>query len=120
MAEEYLSTLHDSDFFVTQHTMKGYRNTYYTLAALFKGEDYGVPWQNFRKKYIENGGDGIYAAHQLVYNEPCFRENKIGWGRAEIAENLQKNLMLFTTNQKNEQERQTQIIALEKTLSFFK
>ena len=119
MAEDYISVVNNSDFFEPQLTLEGYKNTYYTFAALFKGSDHNVSWQEFRKKYIENGGDGIYAAHQLVYNEPCFRDNKIGYGRTEIAEELQKKLMLFTTNQKNEEERQNQITALEKTIHFF-
>ena len=78
MAEDYLTVIKDSQFFIPQKIQKGFKNTYYTFAALFTGDDYGVSWNDFRKKYIENGGDGIYAAHQLVYNEPCFKNQKIG------------------------------------------
>jgi|TARA_B100001013_G_scaffold337449_1_gene257580 hypothetical protein len=69
---------------------------------------------------MEFGGDGIYAAHQLVYNEPCFRDKNIGFGNTPESEKLQKQLMLFTTNQRNEEERTIQIVAMEKTLDYFK
>ena len=120
MAESYLETLKDSALFVPQKVQDGYRNSYYTFAARFLGNDYNISWYDFRKKYMEFGGDGIYAAHQLVYNEPCFRDNKIGYGNAPISEKLQKELMLFTTNQRNEDERKTQIMALEETLGYFR
>ena len=83
------------------------------------GEENGISWQEFRKKYIEFGGDGIYAAHQLVYNEPCFVDIKTSNGNTPIAEKLQKELMLFTTNQKDQEERDIQTKALEKTLKKF-
>ena len=68
---------------------------------------------------MEFGGDGIYAAHQLVYNETCFLNNKISRGKTPVAEKIQKELMLFTTNQKDQNERSIQINALEKTIEFF-
>ena len=73
----------------------------------------------FKEKYIENDGDGIYSAHQTVNNEPCFKNSNIGQGEVPTAEKLQSELMLFTTNQKNDEERKTQINALEKTLHYF-
>jgi perosamine synthetase len=120
MAESYLKILNNSSLFIPQKVQDGYTNTYYTFAARFLGNDCGISWYDFRKKYMEFGGDGIYAAHQLVYNEPCFRQNNIGYGKAPVSEKLQKELMLFTTNQRNEDERKSQTIALQKTLDYFK
>ena len=119
MSLEYLSVIKNSELFIPQSTQEGYTNTYWTFAARFNGEEHGISWKNFRKKYMEFGGDGIYAAHQLVYNEPCFLNNKIGRGKTPIAEKIQKELMLFTTNQKDQNERSIQIKALEKTIEFF-
>ena len=110
----------DTDLLVPQHIPSGYINSYYTFACLFNGEKYGISWQEFRKKYIEFGGDGIYAAWQLVYNEPCFKKQKIGWGKAPIAERIQKNLMQFTTNQANPDQRYRQQQCLENTLKYFR
>ena len=120
MAESYLQILNNSSLFIPQKVQDGYTNTYYTFAARFFGNECGISWYDFRKKYMEFGGDGIYAAHQLVYNEPCFRQNNIGYGKAPVSEKLQQELMLFTTNQRNEDERKSQTLALQKTLDYFK
>ena len=120
MGNSYLSILNDSDLFLPQTTQTGYRNTYWTFAARFMGKEYGITWYDFRNKYMENGGDGIYSAHQTVNNEPCFRDSQLGHGNVPVAEKLQKELMLFTTNQSNENERKIQIKALTDTLNFFK
>lgn len=120
MAERYLETLKNSELFVTMKVLPGYTCTYWTFVARFTGNNHGIKWHDFRKKYIEFGGDGIYAAHQLVKNEPCFRDNKIGHGDVPVSEIIQKELMLFTTNQRNQEEREIQIDAMEKTLNYFK
>jgi perosamine synthetase len=117
----YLNIIQEmnTDLLIPQKTPKGYTNSYFTFACLFNGEKYGIGWHKFRKKYMSFGGDGIFAAWQLVYNEPCFKNHKIGWGRAKTAERLQKNLMQFTCNQANEEEIQIQCDALKNTLEFF-
>jgi perosamine synthetase len=120
MGLSYLEIMNDSDLFLPQKTEDGFRNTYWTFAARFLGNKYDISWYNFRKKYIENGGDGIYSAHQTVNNEPCFKNPKLGRGDVPVAEILQQELMLFTTNQKDKNEQNIQINALEKTLKFFK
>jgi len=120
MGLEYYSIMKDSDFFIPQLTQSGFRNTYWTFASYFTGDKYGVSWYDFRERYMKNGGDGIYSAHQTINNEPCFKNNNIGWGDASIAEKLQKKLMLFTTNQKDEKEISIQADILKKTLEFFK
>lgn len=119
MGQEYLSIMQNSDLFIPQATQKGYHNTFWTFAARFQGHKKSISWYDFREKYIENDGDGIYSAHQTVNNEPCFKNSNIGQGEVPTAEKLQSELMLFTTNQKNDEERKTQINALEKTLHYF-
>jgi len=116
MGHEYLNILQKSEILIPQKTYDGYRNTYWTFAARFLENESGVSWYDFRKTYVENGGDGIYSAHQTINNEPCFKNSKLGWGDVPVAEKLQQELMLFTTNQKDENEQQEQITALEKTL----
>ena len=66
------------------------------------------------------GGDGIFGALQLVGNEPSFKYNKIGWGITPVAKELQKKLMLFTTNQANDDEINIQMDCLDKTLKYYK
>jgi len=119
MGRSYLKTISEAntDLLIPQVIPKGYVHSYYTFAALFNGEKFGISWKDFRKKYMEFGGDGIYAANKILNSEPAFKG--IGWGDVPVAEELQKNLMLFTTNQRNEEERQVQMNVLEQTLVFF-
>ena len=121
MAKSYLDAIDESgnDLLIPQFVPAGYRHCYYTFGAVFNGGKYGLAWQEFRKKYIEFGGDGIYAAWQTVNNEPAFKDNNIGWGEVPVAEKLQKVMMQFTTNQKDEAEMHIQAEALKKTLAFF-
>ena len=121
MAGQYSEAIAGSgtDLLIPQHVPAGYVNSYYTYGAIFNGGEYGIAWQDFRQKYIEFGGDGIYAAWQTVNNEPAFRGNNLGWGEVPVAERLQKNLMQFTTNQRDAAERNIQADAMKKTLAFF-
>jgi perosamine synthetase len=105
------------DILIPQKVKQGYIHTYYTFGALFNGEKYGITWKAFRQKYIEFGGDGIYAAWKTVNCEPAF--STIGWGDVPVAEKLQKNLMQFTTNQHKKDDRIIQLNALHKTLTYF-
>lgn len=120
MFEDYKSIIekHDSKLLTPQFVPEGYVHSCYSYAVLFN-DQLGVKWEDFRLKYIENGGDGIFAAWQTVNNEPCFQENKIGYGSIPIAEKIQKNIMQFTSNQLSPSERLIQKSALEKTLDYF-
>jgi perosamine synthetase len=91
-----------------------------------------VSWEEFRKRYIKNGGDGIYAAWSLSYQEDLipeikYRLNKLGLknrlnadkGICPIAENIQPILMQLTTNQKDISDMRMQAKALKKTIKYF-
>ena len=54
-----------------------------------------------------------------MYQEPIFRDLKIGEGRTPIAEQLQTQLMNFTTNQSCIEEIEKQSNAMLKTRDFF-
>jgi perosamine synthetase len=119
MGQEYLSALSLSKLLTPQYEPKGYFYTYYTFSAKFNGDTEGITWSDFRKKYMEFGGDGIYAASKLLHQEPAFRDLKLGYGDTPVAVDLQRKLMNFTTNQATAEERLIQIDALRKTLTFF-
>ena len=119
MGLEYAAVLSKSNLLEPQYEPKGFTYTYYTFSAKFNGDSNGIAWADFRKKYIENGGDGIYAASKLLHQEPAFRDRKIGYGETPVAVDLQKKLMNFTTNQKDAKERSIQLEALRKTLAFY-
>ena len=111
--------LSKSELLAPQKVMNGYYHTYYTFSSRFNGDKLNLSWEEFRKKYMEFGGDGIYAASKLQHQEPVFRDRNIGYGETPVAVELQKTLMNFTTNQANEEERNIQIEAMFKTLKYF-
>jgi perosamine synthetase len=141
IAQKYIQVLNKTgcDWIVPQKLPKGCTNSYYTFSARYEGEDrFGVSWYDFRKKFIEFGGDGIYAAWALVYNEPIMqlihKEGKyfsVLPNQARLfkgflknikcpnAEKLQPKLMQFTTNQGIERDMNIQTQALKKAIEFF-
>jgi perosamine synthetase len=115
----YKENLKGSKLLAPQKEIEGNVSTFYTFSAKFNTNNGLVSWSDFRKKYMEFGGDGIYAASKLMYQEPIFRDLKIGVGRTPIAEQLQTQLMNFTTNQSCIEEIEKQSNALLKTRDFF-
>lgn len=111
-AEIFLEVLEKYDFFTPQYTPDGYFHSYYTLGVVYDGEnETGVQWKDVRKNYVDNGGDGIYSAWALTYNEPVIKDGQFKKRYPEIyndfdlssyscknAEFLQKRLMQFKTN----------------------
>ena len=108
-----------SDLLISQKQPKGYYYTYYTFSAKFCDNYEKISWYDLRKKHMEYGGDGIFAAAKLLHQEPIFRDQKIGHGETPVAIDLQKKLMNFTTNQANTDEMNKQIDALGKALRYF-
>jgi len=130
MARMYMGALSGSKWMKPQIVPDVDRNSYYTFAVRFLRDD--VKWEDFRKKHIENGGDGIYAAWTLLYQEDSIDDIKrilksMGLDNRLIsekgicpnAEKIQSQLMQFTTNQKNEEEMVKQAKALHKTVRYF-
>lgn len=118
------------DYLQAQCVPDGDRNTYYTFAVRYLNDD--VKWNDFRKKYCENGGDGIYAAWALCYQEDSIPDVQrilksmqlddrldTEAGICPKAESIQPQLMQFTTNQKDEGSMKVQAEALYKTIRFY-
>ena len=111
-AKMFMEVMSDTDYLIPQEVPEGYTHSYYTLGVLYKGEEsIGVSWSEFRKAYVEAGGDGIYGAWSVPYLEPMMTERKYvkrcPWvyedvsyeaGLCPVAENIQKQLMQFKTN----------------------
>lgn len=130
MAAWYRQALSGCDWLLPQKTPDGNRNTYFTFGAKFLRTD--VSWTDFRKKYVENGGDGIYAAWALCYLEDSIPDIRsllkpMGLdsrfvterGICPNAETVQPQLMQFTTNQRDESQMKIQAEALERTVRHF-
>jgi perosamine synthetase len=127
----YRQAIADCDYLVPQKTPYGWRNTYWTFAVRYERKD--VSWQNFRRKYLEYGGDGIYAAWALSYNETLiaeehfkkhcpmvFKDLKYPRGICPVAESIQPKLMQFVTNYGSLDEAKPMAEALHKTIAYFR
>ena len=121
----------DCEFMIPQKKVDGSRNTYWTFASRFTHEDVG--WQEFRKKFMENGGESIYGCWALTYNEPMVSEGQYKYHNPPLydslefdksqypnAELIQPQLMLFPVNYPSLDVAMPVINALEKTLRYYK
>ena len=120
------------NWFIPQKTGPDYLNSYWTWVCRLDRTDF--TWFQVRDAFIANGGDGIYAAWELTYLEPMFKnmnllgrehfisaDNKAMYkhGLCPVAEKLQPSLMQFKTNYWDIAEAHNQAEILRKTLSFF-
>jgi perosamine synthetase len=129
-AKHYDEVVKKTEWLQPQFVPEGYLHSYWTYVV--KITDDRINWYDFRKKYMELGGDGIYSAWKLSYLEPAFmnktflgRENFIPnniqykKGLCPTAEELQPRLLQFKTNYWDEADMVKQAEILEKTISFF-
>jgi perosamine synthetase len=90
-----------------------------------------VSWQDFRSKYLDFGGDGIYACWALLYQETLVTSgewkkrcpplyNKIHFPQCPNAELVQPQIMQFVNNYGSRSEVEIQVEALYKTIRYFK
>ena len=130
IAKMYADAIKGCDYLVPQKNPDGYLNSYWTYAVKYERDD--LPWQDFRRKYVEFGGDGIYAAWALSYEEtlftskkyktraPCYYDNvEYPRGICPVAESVQPKLMQFVTNYGSGEEARPKVEALRKTIEFF-
>jgi len=77
------------DWFTPQYNGPEYTNSYWTWVTCLNTDKVG--WHAFRDRWLDNGGDGVYAAWKLTYLEPMFQNlNLLGRERFISAENLAK------------------------------
>ena len=114
-----------------QWIRKGNKHSFWTYVVRLDTEK--VDWHKFRNKYQEFGGDGIYAAWKLSYQEPMFRNNRF-LNRENLgiydsydynavscknAEFLQPRLLQFKTNYYDIEMAKFQAEILRKTIDYF-
>lgn len=117
----YSESVKDCDWLVTQKTPDGYINSYWTYAMMLNSDK--ISWHEFRKVYLEAGGDRFYGCFKLNYTEPAllgmkFKENGIEYkkGLCPIAEKIQPKLILLKTNYVDMEYAKEQANCLEKTI----
>ena len=127
----FVDAVKDASFLTPQKIGEDYESAFWAFVT--KINDENIQWRTFRDKYIELGGDRIYAAWKLTYQEPMFRNMTLlrrdgllnkgvcyDDGICPVAEHLQPRLLQFKTNyfDLNEAEQQAEI--LRKTIEYFK
>lgn len=118
-------------FMIPQKDIKGSRNTFWTFATRFTHPD--VSWQDFRKKFIELGGESIYGCWALTYDEPVVSQGQYKYHNPPLfdhlefdrssypnAELIQPQLMLFPLNYPSLEIAMPILDGLKKTLDFYK
>jgi len=111
-AEIFIDVMSGCNYLTPQKVPGDRTNSYYTLGVVYGGKEaIGVSWQEFRKVYLEEGGDGIYGAWSVPYLEPMVAQRQFAgrcpWvykdvryekGLCPVAESIQPRLMQFKTN----------------------
>jgi perosamine synthetase len=121
------------NWFVPQKIPNYCRHSYWTWAV--KLETNKISWDDFTNKFKYFGGDNIYAAWKLSYQEPVFKKlrflgrekfistkNKISYFKKNLcpnAEYIQPRILQFKTNYWNIKDMHKQADVLKKTLKFF-
>ena len=133
-AELFMDAIEDCNYLIPQKCPKDYTHSYWILAVRYEGDSMiGVPWSDFRKEYIKQGGDGFYGAWSVPYLEPVIAENKFmkrlpqiyknikyERGICPIAESIQPKIMQFKTNYRDKALAKKKANALRKTIKYFK
>ncbi|MDD5358243.1 MAG: DegT/DnrJ/EryC1/StrS family aminotransferase [Candidatus Nanoarchaeia archaeon] len=132
-AKIFMEVMSQCDYLIPQKVLDDCVNTYYTLGVRYLSEKTGVSWQEFRKSYIEEGGDGIYGAWAVPYLEPCMTERQFvkrfpamyegiryDTGMCPIAEAVQPTIMQFKTNYRDLELAKVKADALDKTIRKYK
>ena len=132
-AQEFLRVIEGCSFLKPQYTPDYADNSYWALGVIYNGkEKLGVSWQEFRRQYLLNGGDGIYGAWSVPYLEPLMSERayvsrlpvlyentSYQKGLCPTAEKIQSKMMVFKTNYRDTGLASYKAQALAKTIAKF-
>lgn len=123
-ARLYDEVVRDCAWLVPQKTPDHSVHSYWTY--VLKLENNGAfSWHDFRKKYIELGGDSIYACWKPNYLEPVFQGGSIQTrqtfrpGLCPVTEDIQAKLLQFKTNYFDADVAGRSAEALTKTIRYF-
>lgn len=117
VAQLYDQVVQGCNWLAPQKVPEGYRHSHWTYVLKLEN-DSGFSWYDLRKKYMELGGDGIYAAWQLTYLEPALRSD-YSPGLCPVAESVQPRLLQLKTNYMDMKVAEQKAQALDKTIAYF-
>ncbi len=112
---------------IPQAIPDGSIHSYWTY-VLRLASDVDFSWHDFRRRFLNYGGDGVYAAWQLTYLEPAFQNSGLTWehfqkyerGLCPVAEGIQPRLLQFKTNYMDLEKASHQARSLERAIADFR
>ena len=128
------------EWLIPPYTPQGCLHTYWTHPVRLDEKNLGVDWRQFRKVFIESGGDGLYGCYTPVHLEPVFRDlsfygskersplydprykgNVKGYGEWDCPtlKAIRKQLCLFKTGMQRMENVKLQVDALQATIRHF-
>ncbi len=144
IASRYEATIRETgcDWLTPPVTPEGLTHAYWTYVCKLDEKRLGADWREFRKRYLANGGDGLYSAWRPVHLEPIFRSMAYFGGSRErspnfdpryrgtvksyqegdcpVFEGMQKTLCQFKTSFQTLEKTERQAEALRLTILSFK
>ncbi len=126
VAKLYQQAVSGCNWLIPQATPADYVHSYWTYVLKLAREG-DLTWHDFRRKYLEYGGDGIYGAWQLTHLEPLLRgvkldpdqTQKFQPGLCPVAESIQSRLLQFKTNYFDPEQAEAKAEALASTIDHF-
>jgi perosamine synthetase len=110
-AARLIDAMAEAPYLTPQRAPEGYVNSYYTLGVAFDEDLAGTTWKEFRRIFVDEGGEGFYGCWAVPYLEPLMRNRaylarmpdgfparEYPRGLCPVAEALQPRLMQFKTN----------------------
>ena len=130
IAAMYHEVVADCDYLVPQAVPAHSQSVYWCYTVALERSD--ITWYEFRDKYIEFGGDGIYAAWALLYDETVamsgewkkraphyYQGLELDRTRCPVANEIQPKLMQFVNNYGSVDEARPKVEALRRTIEEF-
>ena len=127
-AEIFDRAIRNISWLIPQYVPEGCNNSYWSYSVLLDVDNAEERWYQFRDLFVKNGGNGIYAAWKLTYQELYFQNEvqdypgvrqKYAAGLCSNAEYLQKRMFQFKTNYWDLKEAEKQAEILKKTVREF-
>ena len=130
-AGHLLAVMADCPFLTPQECPPDRTNSFYTLGVRYNSDAAGgLSWREFRRLYLQEGGDGIYGAWSVPYLEPVMAERTFAArlpalyadvsyepGLCPVAERIQPEIMQFKTNYRDPSIAQARAEALARTIA---
>lgn len=125
---------------IPPHVPEGCTHSYWTYVCKLDENTLGVDWRDFRRTFIQHGGDGLYSAWKPVHLEPIFRTmafygsrdrapnfdarykgrvKSYNEGDCPRIEELQRYLCQFKTSMQTRPKADQQVEALQKTIRHY-